>query len=136
MGFWKWLWVSLVAQSGKNLLPMQETHVRFLGWEDPRWRKLQCTPVLLPGEFHGQMYPAGYIYRVVRVRHNLVTKPPPAWNRHQRRSDTTVVCSDSLYWPVKQPKNILKIIKNVSKWHMPKDHPFPPKSYGNIVSLF
>ena len=28
-------WTSLVAQPVKNLLGMQETWVRFLGWEDP-----------------------------------------------------------------------------------------------------
>ena len=29
------VWDSLVAQSVKNLPAMQETWVRFLGWEDP-----------------------------------------------------------------------------------------------------
>ena len=29
------LWASLVAQTGKNLPAMQETHVQSLGWEDP-----------------------------------------------------------------------------------------------------
>ena len=28
-------WASLIAQSVKNLPAMQETWVRFLGWEDP-----------------------------------------------------------------------------------------------------
>ena len=28
-------WASLVAQTVKNLPAMQETWVRFLGWEDP-----------------------------------------------------------------------------------------------------
>ena len=28
-------WASLVAQTVKNLLPMQETWVQSLGWEDP-----------------------------------------------------------------------------------------------------
>ena len=28
------LWASLVAQLGRNLYAMQETWVRFLGWED------------------------------------------------------------------------------------------------------
>ena len=45
---------SLVAPSVKNLPAMQETQVRFLGWEDPWRRKWQTTPVFLPGEFHGQ----------------------------------------------------------------------------------
>ena len=29
------LWAPLIAQSVKNLPAMQETLVRFLGWEDP-----------------------------------------------------------------------------------------------------
>ena len=33
---------------------MQETLVRFLGWEDPWRRKWQPTPVFLPEEAHGQ----------------------------------------------------------------------------------
>ena len=32
---------------------MQETQVRFLGWEDPQEKQWQATLVLLPGEFHG-----------------------------------------------------------------------------------
>ena len=31
----KLIWVSIVAQMVKNLLAMQETQVRSLGWEDP-----------------------------------------------------------------------------------------------------
>ena len=51
---------SLVTQSVKNLPAVQETQVRFLGWEDPRRRKWQPTPVFLPGESHGQKILAGY----------------------------------------------------------------------------
>ena len=43
-----------MAQLVKNLLAMQETWVRSLGLED-RWRRKRLpTPVLWPGEFHGQ----------------------------------------------------------------------------------
>ena len=35
---------------------MQETQLRFLGWEDQEWLS---TPVFLPGEFHGQRCLAG-----------------------------------------------------------------------------
>ena len=39
---------------------MQETLVRFLGWEIP-WRREQLpTHVVLPGEFHAQRSLAGY----------------------------------------------------------------------------
>ena len=39
---------------------MQETPVLSLGWEDPWRRKLQPTPVFLPGESHGQRSLVGY----------------------------------------------------------------------------
>ena len=32
--------LSLLAQLGKNLLAMQETQGRFLGWEDPLEKEL------------------------------------------------------------------------------------------------
>ena len=44
----------------KNLPAVQEIRVHSLGWEDPLEREWQPTPVLLPGEFHGQMILAGY----------------------------------------------------------------------------
>ena len=49
-------WASLVAQMVKNLPAMQETPVRFLGWEDP-WRRVSLpTPVFLgfPGNSAGK----------------------------------------------------------------------------------
>ena len=51
---------SLVAQSVKNLLAMQETWVQFLDGEDPWRRKCQPNPVFLPGESHGQRSLEGY----------------------------------------------------------------------------
>ena len=44
----------------KNLPAVQEIRVHSLGWEDPLEREWQPTPVLLPGEFHGQTILAGY----------------------------------------------------------------------------
>ena len=44
----------LVAQMVKNLPAMWETQVRSLGQEDPLEKEWQPTPLLLPGEFHGQ----------------------------------------------------------------------------------
>jgi len=45
-----YIWASLVVQLVKNPPTMQETWVRFLGW-DP-WRREQLpTPVFWPGEF-------------------------------------------------------------------------------------
>ena len=40
-------WVSLVAQLVKNLPAMQETWVRFLGWEDPLEKKLATHSSIL-----------------------------------------------------------------------------------------
>ena len=38
----------------KNLLTMQETWVRSLGWEDPLEKEIATDSCILPGEFHGQ----------------------------------------------------------------------------------
>ena len=44
---------------------MEETQeTRSLGWEDPLEEKMQPTPVFLPGKFHGQSSPVGYIQSV------------------------------------------------------------------------
>ena len=50
----------LIAQLVKNLPAMQKTRVQFLGWEDPLEEGMQLTPVVLPGEFHGQRNLMGY----------------------------------------------------------------------------
>ena len=53
---------SLVAQMVKRLPVMWETWVRSLGWEDllEKETATQPTPVLLPGESHGQRSLVGY----------------------------------------------------------------------------
>ena len=51
---------SLIAQLVETLPAVQETQVRFLGWEDPPEKEMQPTPVTLPGESHGQRSLAGY----------------------------------------------------------------------------
>ena len=43
---------SLVAQQYRMCLPMQETEVQSLCWEDPWGRKWQPSPVLLRGKSH------------------------------------------------------------------------------------
>ena len=51
-----------------------ETQVQSLDWEDPWRRAWQPTPVLLPGESHGQRIPGGlWSMGSKRVGHNLVT---------------------------------------------------------------
>ena len=45
---------SLIAQSVKDMPAVQQTWVRSLDWEDPLEKKWLPTPILLPGELHGQ----------------------------------------------------------------------------------
>ena len=45
---------ALVVQTVKNPPAMQETWVQSLLWEDPLEKEMQTTPLLLPGESHGQ----------------------------------------------------------------------------------
>ena len=50
---------SLIAQLGKNLPAMQETWVRFLGWEDLLEKGRATHSSILPEEFHGLCSPWG-----------------------------------------------------------------------------
>ena len=45
---------SLVVELVKNPPAMKETPIQILGWEDPLEKGMRPTPVVLPGEFHGQ----------------------------------------------------------------------------------
>ena len=49
-----------MAQTVKNLPPLQEIWVRPLGREDPLEKEMQPTLVLLPGESHGGRSLVGY----------------------------------------------------------------------------
>ena len=54
---------TLRAQWIKNLPAMQETQetcIQSLGWKDPLEKGMEPTPVLLPGESHGQRNLTGY----------------------------------------------------------------------------
>ena len=48
-----------IAQLVKNQPAMQETPVRFLGWEDPLAKGKATTPVFWPGHFRGLYSPWG-----------------------------------------------------------------------------
>ena len=48
-----------IAQLVKNQPAMQETPVRFLGWEDPLEKGKATTPVFWPGQFRGLYSPWG-----------------------------------------------------------------------------
>ena len=62
----------LVAQMVKNLPAVQETWVRFLGWDDPLEKEMAI---------HFNPMDKGAwqttVHGVARVGHNLVIKPPP-----------------------------------------------------------
>ena len=66
-------WASLVAQWERNCLPIK----RHLWVRKIPWRRVWLpTPVILPGEFHGQRSLVGYkSMKSQRVRHNWVTNP-------------------------------------------------------------
>ena len=51
---------SLVAQSVKNLPAMQETWVRFLGWEEPLEKEMATHSSILARRAHGQRSLEGY----------------------------------------------------------------------------
>ena len=51
---------SLVAQTVKNPLEMQETWVQSLGQENPLEKGMAVTPVFLSGKSHGQRSLASY----------------------------------------------------------------------------
>ena len=51
---------TIVAHVVKNPPTMQETGIQSLDQKDPLRREWLPTPVLLPGEFHGQRSLAGY----------------------------------------------------------------------------
>ena len=51
---------SLVAQTVRNLLAMQEPQVQSLGREDTPEKGMPIHSSILPGEFHGQRSLVGY----------------------------------------------------------------------------
>ena len=51
---------SLGAQMVKNLPAMQETKVRFLGWEDPLEKEMATHSSIIAGAAHGQRSLTGY----------------------------------------------------------------------------
>ena len=63
-----------MALTVENLPAMPETRVQPLGQEDPLEKETVSSPVLLPGEFHGQRSLVGYsLWRLKRVRRDLAT---------------------------------------------------------------
>ena len=66
-------WASLVVQLVKNLPAVQETWVRFLGWEDPLEKEMATHSGILAWRIPWTEEPG----RVSRVRHDLATEPQP-----------------------------------------------------------
>ena len=69
---------SLVAQLVKTLPAMQETQIRFLGWEDPLEKEVATHSSILAYKMpvdRGAWQ--AIVHGVTRVRHDLATKPPP-----------------------------------------------------------
>ena len=56
---------------------MQETGVQSLGLEDPLEKGMATHSSILAWRIPWTEEPAGYIHGVVRVGHDLATKPPP-----------------------------------------------------------
>ena len=73
--FWR---ASLIAQSVKNLPAMQETQVRFLGWEDPLEREMAVSHQYshLGNPVDRGAWRAA-VHGITRVGQDLVTKPSP-----------------------------------------------------------
>ena len=68
-------WASLVAQMVKNLPAMQETWVRFLGWEDPSEKGMATHSSILAWRIPWTEKPGGLqSMGLQRVRHDWATK--------------------------------------------------------------
>ena len=65
------IWISingafLLSQRYRICLPMQETQVQSLGWEDLWRRKWQPSPVFLPVKSHGQRNMVASVYVIAK----------------------------------------------------------------------
>ena len=80
----------LIAQSVKNLPAIQETQVRFLGWEDHLEKEIATFSHILAWRIPQTENPMdsgawqATVRGVTRVGHDLVTKPPPRVLFHVR----------------------------------------------------
>ena len=68
---------------------MQETWVRFLGWEDPLEKEVATHSNILAWRIPFTEEPGGLqSMGVARVRHDLATKPPPAGSFLEKGTQT------------------------------------------------
>ena len=68
---------SLIAQSVKNLPAIEETWVQFLGREHPLEKEIATHSSILAQRILDRGAWQATVHGVTRVRHDLVTKPPP-----------------------------------------------------------
>ena len=59
-----------MSQTVKNLPAVQETQVRFLGWEDPLEKGMETHSSILAGGFHDERSLVHYGPWSSRVRHD------------------------------------------------------------------
>ena len=59
--FRKIIWATSVGSDGRESACNAGDEVRSLGWKDPLEKGMATTPVLFPGEFHGQRRLDSYI---------------------------------------------------------------------------
>ena len=79
--------INLVAQLVKNLPAVQETQVSFLDWEDPLDKEMAMHSSIPAWRIPWTEEPGGAtVHGVARVRHNLVTKPPPPLSKRMRNT--------------------------------------------------
>ena len=65
-----------ITELVKNLPAMQETWIWLLGLEDPLEKEMAIHSSILAWKIPRKEEPGGLL-GVLRVEHNLVTKPPP-----------------------------------------------------------
>ena len=70
------LWASLIAQLVKNLLAMQETQVRFLGWKDLLEKEMATHSSILAFRIPWTEEP-GSLRSMGLQESDLATKSPP-----------------------------------------------------------
>ena len=81
-----------MAQTIKNLPAMQETWVQSLGQEDLLEKRIQNSPVFLPGEFHGHRSLVGYSPWVAKSRTLLSEVCSEGWRRGICMGRTSAPC--------------------------------------------
>ena len=72
-----YIWTSPVAQLVKNLPVMQETQVQSSGWGDPPEKETAIHYSIFAWRILWTEETGGTVHGVSRVRHDLITSPPP-----------------------------------------------------------